>query len=414
MNEKKMKKAVVTAVIGNILEWYDFVLYAFFAFYISKNFFISSDSLVKTFIVFAAAFIARPLGAFLLGAYGDKFGRRNALSLTIIIMALGTAFIGFAPSHESIGYMAPFLLLIGRLLQGFSAGGEIGSATAFLLEYSPKNQKAFYTSLFQSCMGLAGVFGSLSGFIITAIFTNEQILDFAWRLPFIFGLVIFPVGLYLRRNIDETPEFKEFLNKKTKRTPLKDIISFHKKTLAIGIGFSTLWTATPYAFVMFIPAYFMKSGFEKNDVFIASLVANLCMVFISPIMGKLADKHGIRKVLFISILTMVAGNFIFTYGFFMEKTLLTALITHSGFLILASLFIGVAPAFVSKIFPLQVRASGVSISYNTAALITGFTPAFLASITTQHPFAPALHVGFFALMALISIYFSRKLRGFII
>ncbi len=407
MENKKYKKAVITAVIGNILEWYDFVLYAFFAIYISKLFFVDSNSLIKTFIIFAAAFIARPLGAFLLGAYGDKFGRKNALILTITIMAGGTAFIGLAPTYENIGALAPIFLLIGRLLQGFSAGGEIGSATAFLLEYSPKNQKAFFTSLFQSCMGIAGVLGSFVGFLITYYFTNEQILNFAWRIPFITGLIILPVGLYLRRSIDETPEFQAFLEKKTKKTPLKDIFSKYKKTLSIGIGFSLLWTASPYAFVMFIPSFFMKSGFDKNDVFVASLVANLCMIFISPIMGKLADRFGVKKVLATSIIVMILGNFIFVSGFTGEKTLLNAVVTHSGFLILASLFIGIAPAFVSKIFPLHVRASGVSISYNVAAVMTGFTPAFLASNIHTNSSMPAIFIGAIGLISLVAVYFGK-------
>ncbi len=411
MEKRKYKKAIVTAVIGNILEWYDFVLYAFFAVYISKLFFIDSNSLIKTFIIFAAAFIARPLGAFLLGAYGDKFGRKNALILTITIMAGGTAFIGLAPTYENIGSFAPIFLLIGRLLQGFSAGGEIGSATAFLLEYSPKDKKAFFTSLFQSCMGIAGVLGSFMGFLITYYFTGEEILNYAWRIPFILGLIILPIGLYLRKSIDETPEFKEFLEKKTKKTPLKNIFAKYKKTLSVGIGFSLLWTASPYAFVMFIPSFFMKSGFDKNDVFIASLVANLCMIIISPIMGKLADKYGIKKVLSISIIVMILGNFLFVGGLTGEKTLVNALVTHSGFLILASLFIGIAPAFVSKIFPLEVRASGVSISYNVAAVITGFTPAFLASMIHSNPNIPAIHIGAIGLVALSAVYFAKLKEG---
>ncbi len=404
MNHKNYKKAIITAVIGNILEWYDFVLYAFFAVYISKNFFTDTNSLIKTFIVFAAAFIARPLGAFLLGAYGDKFGRKNALILTISIMALGTAFIGFAPTYSDIGSFAVAFLLIGRLLQGFSAGGEIGSATAFLLEYSPKDKKALFTSLFQSCMGIAGVLGSIVGFIIALSFTNEQILQFGWRIPFISGLIILPVGLYLRKSIDETPEFKKFLEKKEAKTPLKDMFLHHKQTLSVGIGFSLLWTAVPYAFVMFIPSYFIKSGFDKQDVFIASLVANLFMVIISPIMGKIGDKYGLKKVLGISIIFMAIGNFFVSSGFFMPKSLSTALLTHSGFLILASLFIGLAPAFVSRIFPLNVRASGVSISYNVAAVMTGFTPAFLASNIKTQAYTPAMLIAFVSIFALFALY----------
>ncbi len=404
---KNYKKAVATAVVGNILEWYDFVLYAFFAVYISKLFFTDSNSLIKTFIIFAAAFIARPLGAFLLGAYGDKFGRKNALILTITIMAGGTAFIGLAPTYENIGTLAPWFLLTGRLLQGFSAGGEIGSATAFLLEYAPKDKKAFFTSLFQSCMGLAGVLGSFAGVAITYFFTNDQVLNFAWRLPFIFGLLILPLGLYLRKSIDETPEFKEFLERKTKKTPLKDIIKSYKKTLSIGIGFSLLWAGAPYAYVMFIPSFFIRSGFAKSDVFIASLVANLCMIAISPLMGKLADKYGVKKVLFFAIPTMLIGSFVFMNGFVGDKTLLNALITHSGLLSLTSLFIGLAPAFVSRIFPLHIRASGVSISYNVAAVCVGFIPAFLASQIHSNHFMPAIVVGLIGLIAFIAVWFGK-------
>ncbi len=412
MENKKFRKAVAAAVVGNILEWYDFVLYAFFALYISRHFFVagtSSEQVIKTFMIYGAAFVARPLGAVILGAYGDKAGRKNALSLTIIIMALGIALIAFSSSAKDIGIAAPIILLVARLLQGFSAGGEIGSATAFLLEYAPENKKSFYASLFQSCMGIAAVLGSLVGAAITFLFDEATVFAWAWRVPFIIGLSILPVGIYIRKAIEDTPEFLAKIEAtKGERTPIKDIVKYHKKPLLVGISFSLLWTVCPYVFVMFLPTYFMQSGFDKNHVYIASLAANLCMAVVSPIVGTMADKYGMKRVLTVSIIVMAFGNFAVMWYLFGEKTLLKLVLVHSGFLSLVSLFIGVAPAFVSRIFPVSVRASGISISYNVASVLTGFTPAFLASVVAANPYAPVMHVAIFCIPALIAIYFAKK------
>lgn len=411
MHKKKFKKAVFAAVVGNILEWYDFVLYAFFAIYISRNFFSdgsSSEQIIKTFMIYGAAFVARPLGAFMLGSYGDRVGRKDALSLSIIIMALGVGIIAFSPSSQSIGIFAPILLLVARLLQGFSAGGEIGSATAFLLEYAPEDKKSFFASLFQSCMGIAAVLGSFVGVLITFFFESETIFAWAWRIPFFTGLLILPVGLYIRRTIEDTPEFLESIERKTnKKTPLKNIVFFHKKQLFLGISFSLLWTVCPYVFVMFAPTFFMELGFEKNHVFIASMFANLCMALISPISGKLADKFGMKKVLFFSILLMVVLNFPVFWILFNTSGLFWLVFVHCAFLSLVSLFIGVAPAIVSRIFPTQVRASGISLSYNFASVLTGFTPAFLAYATKTYAYLPAFYIAFFAMIAFLAIYFIR-------
>lgn len=414
MDKKKFKKAIAAAVIGNILEWYDFVLYAFFAIYISRNFFAdsattdSTDQLIKAFMIYGAAFVAKPLGAFILGSYGDKVGRKDALSITIILMALGVGIIAVTPSRENIGILAPILLLVARLLQGFSAGGEIGSATAFLLEYAPQNQKAFFASLFQSCMGIAAVLGSLVGVMVTSVFDSETIFAWAWRVPFFTGLLILPVGLYIRRTVEDTPEFLESINKKTnKKTPLKDIMRFYKKELFFGIVISVLWTVCPYVFVMFAPTFFMELGFDKNHVFIASMVANLCIALISPLSGKLADKFGMKKVVTISIFFMVLCNFPILWILFHTSGLLWLVFVHSAFLTLVAFFVGVTPGIISRIFPTEVRASGIALSYNFASMLTGFTPAFLAYATKSYAYIPAIYIALFAIPALFAIYFVK-------
>ncbi len=410
MDGKKYKKAVAAAVIGNILEWYDFVLYAFFAVYISKNFFSSVsdlDGIIKTFTVFAAAFLAKPLGAFAIGAYADKYGRKNALSLTIILMAVGIAIMAFSPGADTICIFAPLALLAARLIQGFSAGGEIGAATAFLVEYAPKNKQAFFASLFPSCMGIAAVLGAMSGVFITSVFTEEEIFAFAWRLPFIFGLAILPVGLYIRRSIDETPEFKQSLEaRKTPGAPLREIFAKHKRPLALAVAFSLLWTATPYVYVMYMPTFFMKLGFDKNHVFWASALANFCMMVASPLVGALADRYGIKRLLYVSIAAMALGNFFFMWLLKGGTDLWLVLLVHSGLLLFGSFFIGNAPVAVSKSFPLEVRSSGVSISYNVASLLMGFTPAFL-SWAFAYFYAPQILIAAVALVSVTAVYFMK-------
>lgn len=411
MQNKKFKKAIAAAVVGNVLEWYDFVIYAFFAVYISHNFFIggtSSEQLIKVFIVYGASFLARPLGAFVLGAYGDISGRKNALSLSIILMATGVGIIAFTPSANDIGLMAPILLVFARLLQGFSAGGEIGSGTAFLLEYAPKDKKAFYTSLFQGCMGLSGVLGSLSGILVTKIFSEADIFEWAWRIPFFVGLLILPVGLYIRRTIEETPEFLEKIeSKKETRTPLKDIFKEHKKPLILGIVFSLFWTICPYVFIMYTPAFYMGLGFEKAHVFMASMLGNLALFVMSPFSGYCADKFGIKKMLYISIAMLLLVIFPIFKIILSSKMPMGLILSHFSIMMFISFFMGLGPIVLSKIFITKVRSSGIALTYGIASALTGFSPALMAYLTQTSQFAPAIYVVLFSIPALIAIAYMK-------
>src|SRR5271170_8090797 len=193
-----------------MLEWYDFTVYALFAGFIAGNFFPGDDPntrLLKTFLFFGLGFIVRPLGAVLIGNYGDRAGRKAALTLTILLMAAGTGIIAFSPTYANIGVGAPILLLLGRVLQGFSAGGEIGGATAYLLETGDPKERGRVASWLEASMGMANILGALAAFSVTSMLSESALRSWGWRLPFIVGLAIAPVGLYLRRSLSETQDF---------------------------------------------------------------------------------------------------------------------------------------------------------------------------------------------------------------
>src|SRR5271155_1988073 len=293
-------RAILAASVGNLLEWYDFSVYALFAIYIAANFFPHSDpglDLVKTFLVFGLGFVIRPLGAILIGIYGDRAGRKAALMLTILIMAAGTLVIALAPSYAVIGIGAPLLLLTGRILQGFSAGGEIGSATAFLVEHAPADQRGRYAAWLQASMGMSNILGALIAFTVTTLLSAAQIAGWGWRIPFLVGLSIVPVGVYLRRTLEETPQFRaESAQRRTalgNAEPLFSVFRDHWRSLLVGMGISILWAVAVYVLLIFMPVLAQKAfGFSAAQAFGSSLIGNVVFVGGCFAFGALADRIG--------------------------------------------------------------------------------------------------------------------------
>ena len=207
----KTRQAVAAAVIGNVLEWYDFAVYAFVAIHISRKFFPAGDevsALLATFLAYGLGFLARPLGGIVIGRIGDTRGRKAALLLTILLMAIGTVLIGVLPSFATIGYLAPLLLVVARLLQGFSAGGEWGSSTAFIVEWAPPAERGYYGSFQQTSVVAGLLLGSGVAALLNTVMTPAEMGSWGWRIPFLLGGLIGPVGMYMRRTIDETPAYQ--------------------------------------------------------------------------------------------------------------------------------------------------------------------------------------------------------------
>lgn len=414
-HKKSPAKAVAAASIGNALEWYDFSVFAFFATYIGHSFFVDGDetsALFKTFLIFAVGFIARPLGALYLGLYGDRVGRKSALVLTIALMAIGTFIIAIAPPVWMIGVGAPILLLVGRLLQGFSAGGEIGGATAFLVESAPKDKQGMYASWLQASMGLSNILAAFVGVTITTFFTDPEIQDWAWRIPFLVGLLIVPIGWYIRRNLDETEDFQiqQRLQQHIPPKPLSSILKEYPKHILYGFMFSILWAVCIYTLIIYMPTYYASTnahlGFTRNQAFTASLIGNIFMVSLCVVAGSLADRFGMHRMLRIGAIVLLLGSYPLLLWLHYSPTFSTLIIVHISFCVMVSIFCGVAPAALASIFPVSVRATGMSISYNLATIFfAGFAPALLTWATTYHVMAPSFYLMLASIVGLVALHF---------
>ncbi len=406
------KRAVAAASMGNALEWYDFTIYALFAVYIAKNFFPGGDEtveLIKSFLAFGLGFLIRPLGAVLLGIYSDKAGRKAALFLTIMIMAAGTLLIAIAPTYAAIGIGAPMIILAGRVLQGFSAGGEVGSAAAFLVEHAPEGQKGKYAAWLQASMAFSNIIGALVAFGVTSLLTEEQVGDWGWRIPFILGLLIAPVGLWMRRSLDETPEFQAAFQKSSpaEHTPLKDIFSKHGRALAVGTAFSVLWAASVYVMIIYMPIYVQRAlGFSGSQAFISALIGNTLMAVSCIIAGAVSDRIGRRRTLAITATVLLLAVHPLLWWLHSVPTLPTLIVVQSCFCVMVAGVVGVAPSALSEIFPTQVRSTGMSLAYNfSTTIFGGFAPALLTWLATTSvgSMAPAWYVSAAAVVGLIAI-----------
>ena len=422
MDARASRRAVIAASAGNALEWYDFTVYALFAVYIGQNFFHNADptvQLMASFLAFGLGFVVRPLGALILGSYGDRAGRKAALTLTIMLMALGTLLIAAAPPYAAIGVGAPLLIVCGRVLQGFSAGGEVGGATAFLVEHAPEGKRGQYASWLQASMGISNLMGALVATVVTTMLTEAQVGEWGWRVPFIIGLAIAPVGLWMRRALDETPHFREEQerqarsNEKAKALLLR-VFKEYPKELVSGICMSVLWAIGPYSLIIFMPIYVQKSmGFASSQAFMAALIGNVFLIGGCVFAGTLSDRFGRRAILRTGAALMLVSVYPLMMWLQASHTLTTLIIVQSLFCLMVSLYVGVAPAALSEVFPTAVRSSGMSLSYNAAVTVFGgFAPAILTWITytTGVAFAPALYVMGASVVALVSLTFMPKPR----
>ncbi|NKC04925.1 MHS family MFS transporter [Ochrobactrum haematophilum] len=298
----KRTNAVIGTTIGNVLEWVDFASYAFFATIIASHFFPAGDdflALMSTFAVFGVGFVARPLGALFFGRFGDKRGRKLALLISMPLMGIGTLFVGATPSYDSIGILAPIMLILGRVMQGFAAGGEVGNAIAFLLEWAPAKRRALYSGL-QQCTSLLGtLIGSGTAALLTTIMTTEDLHSWGWRIPFLVGgLLVAPLGLYLRRHIDESPTFE--------RAPDPSFVTDTRsqwmqgaKSLALSAG----WVVSFYIYLIYLMTFVTKySGISSQTALWANTAGLASMMISIPIFGLISDKVGRKPPLFVGLL----------------------------------------------------------------------------------------------------------------
>ncbi|BDD91315.1 MFS transporter [Pandoraea sp. NE5] len=382
-----VRKVVIASVLGNAFEWFDFAIYGLFAVMIAKLFFPSGNefaSMLLTLATFGVGFAVRPLGGVLLGLYGDRVGRKKALSLTIVLMAVGTGMIGILPTHEAIGIAAPILMVLARLIQGFSVGGEFSGATTMLVEFAPANRRGFFGS-FQMCsQALAFSLGALVAYLLTVNLAPHDLESWGWRLPFLLGILIGPVGWLIRSNVDESPEFLNYANdvKRGKiqrvNTPLRTVFRDYPRAVFGTLGISVVGTVSAYVFVFFLPIFAKKQlGMSAADVNLSTFIATLVILVFCPLAGYLSDRYGRKAVLLPAIIAYGVASYVLFKHFVTLPSLGSLLAVQIGVSFFMSFFWGPTPIVLTEVFPVSVRSTGAAVTYNLAVLVFGGLAPFL-------------------------------------
>jgi MHS family proline/betaine transporter-like MFS transporter len=415
----KSLKIIFTGLIGNIFEWYEFSLFAYFASDISQQFFPSHDkfsSLLQAFGVFAVGYLMRPLGAMWFGYFGDKLGRKKMLSTSIIAMAISTTLIGFIPGYQSIGVLSGILLLLCRIIQGFAVGGEGSGCIVYVIEQAKPHQKGLWGSF-----SLFGVyFGMLLGSLVSALithFTHGTIYhEFAWRFCFIIGAILGVVGIYIRRYMPESPEFKNAeKHHEILANPLLTLFKLHYGKIFLGTGLTILPAVTSYMLFSYLPTHLSQFGHIRQDqaLFINSVTLVIMLLSI-PLYGALSDRFGRKPFLILS--PLLIGSFAYLAFHYLLSTSLMIVFIAQTFLALSSACSeSILPVALASIFPVNLRYSGIAVCWNIANGIFGGTVALVSLflIEKSHNYsAPGFYLIAVAIIALVSaLFFSRLLRG---
>jgi metabolite-proton symporter len=409
--QAQTRRAVTAAVVGNVLEWYDFAVYAFVAVYIAKNFFPQGDAvtgLLATFLTYGLGFLARPLGGIILGRVGDTHGRKTALLITIALMAIGTVLIGILPTYAAIGVAAPLLLVVARLLQGFSAGGEWGSSTAYIVEWAPPGQRGWYGSFQQTSVVAGLLMGSGIAALLTTILSTEQMDSWGWRIPFLIGGIIGPVGMYMRRTIDETPAYRKITTTPTSAT--EDPTS---PWLLAGraFGFTIVWTVCFYILLNYMPTYtrtYMK--ISPSAALWANTIGLLALLLFIPIFGKLSDRIGRKPLLLACCIAYIILPYPI-FSFLLSGASYTSLVlVQILFAILIAMFSGPGPAAIAEIFPTRRRSTWMTSGYALAVAIFGGFAPFIAVWLISTFNSPLAHTYYLIAAAVVSTIVIATLR----
>ncbi|WP_343596475.1 glycine betaine/L-proline transporter ProP [Acinetobacter sp.] len=415
---EKTKKAIRAAALGNAIEWFDFGVYGYVAYVLGKIFFPHSSpsvQMIAALATFSIPFVFRPLGGLFFGVLGDKYGRQKVLAMTIIIMSISTFGIGLIPSYETIGIWAPILLLIVKIAQGFSVGGEYAGAAIFVAEYSPDRKRGF--------MGSWLDFGSILGFVVGAGVVSlinfsigeDRFLEWGWRIPFLLALPLGMIGLYLRHALDETPAFQahsemQQTTSQPQKASFKQIFKQHKRSLLVCVGLVLCTNVTYYMLLTYLPSYFSHNlGYPENHGVLIIIAVMIGMLFVQPFIGMLSDKIGRRPFIFAGSTALL----LFSYPAFLLLDSDNVLLIFLGLLVLAlslNMLIGVMASTLPALFPTAIRYSALAIAFNISVVIAGLTPTITAMLVemTHNIMVPAYYLMFFGVFGIITAVYLKE------
>jgi MHS family proline/betaine transporter-like MFS transporter len=411
-----MRRAIFACAIGQVFEIFDFVIYGFFAVAIGRAFFPSSDpiaSLLASFATFAVGFLMRPVGAMVIGWYGDRFGRRKALVVTVGLMALATGCTGLIPSYALVGVWGAILLVMCRMLQGFSTGGEWGGAAAFLVEHAPAGRRGLVGSLQQAATALGAMGATFSAAILTSTLSPESFFAWGWRVPFLIGFVLGPVGYYLRTRVAETPAFQRAeATRSLARLPLAEAFTTHGWVLLSAFGLSIVGCVINYVFLVFLPSFASQTlKIDLSHALWSTSLAGVLYFVLTPVVGHYSDRIGRKPMLFAcAVLAVVMAyplfRFLQTYPNFWGL-----LVVQATAQMVLTLYTGVISTILSEMFPTNVRYTALSVSYGFAvAIFGGFAPYIATSLVhwTGDPLAPSYYVMAAGLASGIAVLFVKE------
>jgi MFS family permease len=417
LSRKSALWSVIRVSSGNFLEMYDFMVFGYYAAAIGKAFFPTGNpfrSLMLSLMTFGAGFLMRPLGAIVLGAYTDRHGRRAGLLLTLSLMSVGIFSIALTPGYARIGLIAPLLVLCGRLLQGFSAGMELGGVSVYLSEIATPGHKGFYVSWQSGSQQVAVMFAALVGVLLSNGLSPQQMLSWGWRVPLLIGCAIIPFLFWLRRSLQETDEF---IARKSRPSTSQILGSLKVNWRIVLIG-TMMVTTTTVSFYM-ITAYTPTFGSSVLQLApLDSLVVTLCVgasnLFWLPIMGSLSDRVGRRPLLFGCTILMLVSAYPAMLWLVHDASFSRLLAVELWLSFIYGSYNGAMVVFLTEIMPIEVRTSGFALAYSLAtAIFGGFTPAICTYLfhATHNPAVPGLWLSAAALLGLIGAYFARPQRA---
>jgi MFS transporter, MHS family, proline/betaine transporter len=429
-------KAIAAITLGNGLEFFDFTIYSFFATIIGKLYFPVEGQLAQLMLAvgtFGVGFIMRPVGGIVLGAYADRAGRKAAMSLTLWLMTLGSAIIAFAPTYAAIGIAAPLLVILARLIQGFALGGEIGASTSLLLEYGSNSTRGFYGSWQFVSQGLNTVCGSLLGVALAAALSTAALESWGWRVPFVIGMAMGPIGIYIRRHLDETlpgvedgpaPQPGEGAAAlqpgsqpvpRAVSQPVRTLFREHSRVITTGVLTTIGGTAANYIVLFYLSTYAIRIlHLPMSSALWAAWTAAMVTVICSPFAGALSDRVGRKRVLWVSRVLLIVA----VYPAFMMinawPTVPVLLSVVAGLAVLVALTAVPNIVMLPEMFPREIRATGMSIVYCLGVSIFGGFAQFFATWLIQvsgSNLAPAWYLIGCGLVSLLPLPFMQETAG---
>jgi MHS family proline/betaine transporter-like MFS transporter len=412
VNDAVVRRSVRATAMGNAMEWYDFGVYSYLAVVLAKVFFpdTGGSGLLYSLTAFAVAFLVRPIGGVLLGLLGDRVGRRRILTATILMMAVATFSIGLIPSYDSIGIWAPILLFVARLVQGLSAGGEYSGASTFISESSPDRSRGFLASFLE--------FGTVAGFVLgaglvtalTEVLGDATMQQWGWRVPFLLAGPLGLIGVWLRRQLPESPAFERTQNEERQqsaRSRFRDVVVQQRRTLVLAIAVVLALDVTNYLVLSYMPNYLSGTlGYDTTHSLLLTVVTMLVMLLAIPFVGRLSDRIGRRPVLAAAcvgyIVLALPALWLLQRG--SESAILAGLLLLG---LCQTLFIGTTPAALPEMFPTPHRYSGMAVAFNIAASLFGGTAPLIAEYLvhrTGNLYMPAFYMMAAALIGLIAVW----------